>query len=197
MLGERPLAWWHGPGCDLDAFYRRALMDGLDLHVTAGRGLLPGDLVEEIRALAHPPIPWDVQLGQWLDVFFPPLERRRSFARLSRRQSTTPDILRPVWINPPERMASRTFGVVLDTSGSMPPRLLARALGAISSYAIAARSRWRGSCKATPARMTWAMSTPRRCSTGSRCMAAAARHCSRGSIACSPRMIFPRMRRSW
>ena len=34
-------------------------------------------------------------------------------------------------------MHSRTFGVVLDTSGSMDRRLLGRALGAIASYAVA------------------------------------------------------------
>jgi predicted metal-dependent peptidase len=137
ILGERPRGWWMGPGCDLDAFYRRALAEGLDLHqAQAGRGLLPGDLIEEVRALQQPPIPWDVQLGQWLDAFFPPLERRRSFARASRRQSSTPDIPRPVWERPAERLSTRTFGVVLDTSGSMPPNLLARGLGAIASYAL-------------------------------------------------------------
>lgn len=137
ILGERPPGWWLGPGCDLDSFYRRALAEGLDLHLRSGRrGLMPGDFVEEVRALQHPPIPWDVKLGQWLDAFFPPLERRRSFARLSRRQASTPDIPRPVWMNPPELMASRTFGVVLDTSGSMSPKLLAYALGAIASYAL-------------------------------------------------------------
>ncbi len=137
VLGDRPAAWWTGPGLDLDAFYRRALAEGLDLHAgRPERGLLPGDLVEEIRALQHPPIPWDVRLGQWLDGFFPPVERRRSFARASRRQSSTPDIPRPVWIRPEERLTTRTFGAVLDTSGSMPPRLLAVALGAIASYAV-------------------------------------------------------------
>jgi hypothetical protein len=77
-----------------------------------------------------------VKLGQWLDAFFPPLKGRRTFARASRRQSATPDIPRPVWERPPERVAARTFGVVLDTSGSMPPNLLARGLGAIASYAL-------------------------------------------------------------
>jgi predicted metal-dependent peptidase len=137
VLGERPPAWWNGPGADLDAFYRRALAEGLDLHAASGqRGLLPGDLVEEIRAIQQRPIPWDVRLGQWMDAFFPPLEARRSFARASRRQASTPDIPRAVWIRPEERLTARTFGVVLDTSGSMPPRLLARALGAIASYAL-------------------------------------------------------------
>jgi predicted metal-dependent peptidase len=137
VLGERTPSWWLGPGCDLDTFYRRALAEGLDLHLARpGRGLLPADFIEEVRALQHPPIPWDVQLAQWLDAFFPPLERRRSFARLSRRQAASPDIPRPVWTNPPELVTMRTFGVVLDTSGSMPPRLLARSLGAIASYAL-------------------------------------------------------------
>lgn len=136
MLGDRPPTWWTGPGVDLDAFYRRTLAEGLDLHLANGRGTLPGDLVDEIRAIQHPPIPWDVRLGQWLDAFFPPLESQRSFARASRRQSSTPDIPRPVWIRPQERLATRTFGVILDTSGSMPPRLLAVALGAIASYAM-------------------------------------------------------------
>ncbi len=135
MLGNRPPAWWTGPGTDLDAFYRRALAEGLDLHL-ARRGTLPSDLVEEIKALQHPPIPWDVELAQWLDAYFPPLERRRSFARASRRQSATPDIPRPVWDRPPDLMTTRTFAVVLDTSGSMSPRLLAHALGAIASYAM-------------------------------------------------------------
>lgn len=137
MLGDRPPAWWTGPGIDLDSFYRRALAEGLDLHLArGGRGLLPGELVEEIRAIQHPPIPWDVRLGQWLDAFFPPPDSRRSFARASRRQAATPDIPRPAWLRPEERLAARTFGAVLDTSGSMPPRLLARALGAIASYAM-------------------------------------------------------------
>jgi predicted metal-dependent peptidase len=136
MLSERPPSWWTGAGCDLDTFYRRALREGLDLHQNAGRGLLPGDLVEEIRAILEPPIPWDVKLGQWLDAFFPPLESRRSYARASRRQSSTPDIPRPVYIRPLDLMATRTFCVILDTSGSMEPRLLARGLGAIASYAM-------------------------------------------------------------
>lgn len=137
VLGDRPAAWWNGPGLDLDEFYRRALAEGLELHASGPeRGFLPGDLVEEIRALQHPPIPWDVRLGHWLDGFFPPVERRRSFARASRRQASTPDIPRPVWVCPEELRSTRTFGVVLDTSGSMPPRLLAVALGAIASYAM-------------------------------------------------------------
>jgi predicted metal-dependent peptidase len=136
MLGERPGGWWTGPGCDLDAFYKRALADGIDLHQSSGRGLLPGDLVEEIRALQQPSIPWDVKLGQWLDAFFPPIERQRSYARASRRQSSTPDIPRPVYLSPQDRLSTRTFGVVVDTSGSMSRKDLAHAFGAIIAYAM-------------------------------------------------------------
>ena len=137
IISDRSSGWWTGPGTDLDSFYRRALAGGLDLHLKGeGRGLLPGALVEEIRALQQPPIPWDVKLGQWMDAYFPPLESRRSFSRASRRQGATPDIPRPVHIRPDELLSTRTFGVVLDTSGSMPPRLLGYALGAIASYAL-------------------------------------------------------------
>lgn len=124
-------------GVDLDEFYRRSLSDGLAAYQAQQRGLLPAGLVQEIRALAHPPVPWDVELARWFDSRFPPLERRRSYARASRRQSATPDIARPGWHLPADPAEQRTFGVVLDTSGSMDTRLLAKALGAIASYAVA------------------------------------------------------------
>jgi predicted metal-dependent peptidase len=62
------------------------------------------------------------------------VEKVRTYARLSRRQSSTPDIPRPRYIVPPGALEGRTFGVVLDTSGSMDRNLLAKALGAIASY---------------------------------------------------------------
>jgi predicted metal-dependent peptidase len=123
-------------GVDLDEFYRRCLADGLAYHRSQGRGLLPGGLIEEIRALTEPPVPWDVELARWFDDHFAPLERRRSYARASRRQAATPDIPRPGWYLPEELTDSRIFGVVLDTSGSMDRRLLGKALGAIASYAV-------------------------------------------------------------
>jgi predicted metal-dependent peptidase len=145
----RKLATLRGPGAgdmleggvrrpgdftDLDAFYRSALARGLELH-GLGRGLVPAGLAEEIRALQQPPIAWDVQLAQWFDEWFPALEQRRTYARPSRRQASTPDIPRPRWVMPEELRRARTFGVVLDTSGSMDPRLLGKGLGAIASYA--------------------------------------------------------------
>jgi predicted metal-dependent peptidase len=138
ILGERSPVWWRsGPGCDLDAFYRRALAEGLELHLRSGkRGYLPGGLVEEIRALQQPPIPWDVKLAQWLDGYFQPIELRRTFTRASRRQASTPDIPRPAWVRPEERDITRTFAVVLDSSGSMDRMLLGKAVGAIASYAM-------------------------------------------------------------
>ena len=150
MNGGRPdmiengcsAAWWRGGGADLDAFYRRALYEGLDLHRQGGRGLLPAGLVEEIRALQQPPIPWDVELAQWLDRFFPPLERRRTFARAHRRQSATPDIARAAWVVPEEKRAGRTFAAVIDTSGSMDRASLGKAVGAIASYALSRDVEW-------------------------------------------------------
>ncbi len=122
---------------DLDAWCRSAIQRGLDYHQTHGRGFLPQGLVEEIRALSQPPIPWDVRLARWFDERFEPLEKRRTYARLSRRQPATPDIPRPSWRYEEAAQAGRTFGVLLDTSGSMDRSLLAAALGAIASYSAA------------------------------------------------------------
>jgi predicted metal-dependent peptidase len=121
-------------GVDLDEFYRRALSEGLSYHQDQGRGYLPEGLIEEIRALAHPPIPWDVELARWFDDMFTPIEKLRTYARPSRRQSATPDIPRPNWFVSKASLDGRTFGVILDTSGSMERALLAEALGAIASY---------------------------------------------------------------
>ncbi|MDX8140975.1 hypothetical protein SK854_02565 [Lentzea sp. BCCO 10_0061] len=134
LLGD-PL---RGPSdvADLDDFYRRALLTGLSYH-TSSRGLLPAGLVEEIRALEHPPLSWDAQLARWFEEFVPAVEKRRTYARASRRQASTPDIPRPGWVRPESLEARSTFGVVLDTSGSMDPQLLGKALGAIASYAAA------------------------------------------------------------
>ncbi len=135
MLDD-PSAIDRSAAADLDAFCRRALLGGLDIQLTQARGLVPGGLVEEIRALAQPPIPWDVVLAQWFDGFFVPLERKRSYARMSRRQTSTPDIPRAHYALDEAALAGRTFGVVLDSSGSMDRSDLARGLGAIASYAI-------------------------------------------------------------
>lgn len=130
--------WWKaGEGRSLDAWYRGALAQGLTYHDLGGRGFLPAGLVEEIRALEMPVVPWDVELAHWFDEHFAPLEKRRSYARMSRRQDATPDIARPRYVVPEELRQSRTFGVVLDTSGSMERKLLAKALGTIASYSIA------------------------------------------------------------
>jgi predicted metal-dependent peptidase len=139
MLGD-PLPWPGSPGrhADLDDFYRRALLTGFAYHrADGGRGLLPAGLVEEIRVLEHPPLPWDARLARWFDEFVPSPQRRRSYARPSRRQASTPTIPRPGWHQPDEEVERCTFGVVLDTSGSMDVKLLGKALGAIAAYATA------------------------------------------------------------
>lgn len=129
--------WWEtGEGISLDGFYRRLLGQGLLYHEEQERGYIPAGLIEEIRALSHPPFPWDVELAQWFDNYFSPLEKVRSYARPSRRQSSTPDIPRPRWIPAAGSEDGRTYGVILDTSGSMDRSLLAKALGAIASYSI-------------------------------------------------------------
>ncbi len=140
--GHLPPAPWDRGGdgprdaVDLDAFYRRALSTGLAYH-DSGRGLVPAGLIEEIRALEHPPLAWDAKLARWFDEHVRAPEYRRSYARASRRQAATPDIPRPGRHLPEEAVEQCTFGVVLDTSGSMDGELLGKALGAIASYAAA------------------------------------------------------------
>ncbi|MCC7064399.1 MAG: peptidase [Planctomycetes bacterium] len=136
QLGDMIEGGLRRPGdfTDLDAFYRSCLARGLDLY-TEGRGLLPAGLIEEIRALQQPVIPWDVKLAQWFDAWFPAIEQRRTYARPSRRQASTPEIPRPRYVTPLDLQRARTFGVVLDTSSSMDVRQLGKALGAIASYA--------------------------------------------------------------
>lgn len=127
--------WWDKlEGANVDEFYRKALQQGLEFHQGHKRGYLPADLVEEIYAVSRPPIRWDVQLAKWFDEQFAPLEKRRTYARMSRRQSATPDIPRPAWYLQDEAAEPRIFGVLLDTSGSMDRSLLAAALGSIASY---------------------------------------------------------------
>ena len=127
--------WWDNlDGANVDEFYRKALQQGLEFHKKHNRGYLPSDLVEEIYAVSRPPIRWDVQLAKWFDEQFEPLEKHRTYARMSRRQSATPDIPRPAWYLQEEPMEQRMFGVLLDTSGSMDRSLLAAALGSIASY---------------------------------------------------------------
>jgi hypothetical protein len=122
---------------DLDEYYRRALVTGLAYHERDYRGLLPAGLVEEIRALDQPPLPWDARLARWFEEYVRMPEPRRSYARPSRRQAAAPDIPRPGRLLPEEAVARCTFGVVIDTSGSMDRQLLGKALGAIASYATA------------------------------------------------------------
>ncbi|WP_069166074.1 vWA domain-containing protein [Nocardia altamirensis] len=138
ILGE-PLPHGGAPGryLDLDGYYRNALGTGLVYHQSSGRGLLPAGLEQEIRALDQPPLPWDAQLAQWFDEHVPAVEKHRSYARASRRQSSTPDIPRPAWTRPEESVRLPTFGVVLDTSGSMSVELMGKGLGAIAAYARA------------------------------------------------------------
>lgn len=118
-------------------YLHAALGQGLELNQGRGRGTIPAGLMEEIHALARPPIRWDVELGRWFDLRFPQLERRRTYARMSRRQSAAPEIPRPAWRLEGRAGEQRTFGVVLDTSGSMDHSLLAAALGSIASYSQA------------------------------------------------------------
>jgi len=138
ILGEPlPLPREALGGIDLDEFYRRALTTGLAYHDSSGRGLVPAGLVEEIRVIDQPPISWDVALARWFEAHVRSPEPVRSYSRPSRRQASTPGIPRPGRYFPTAATLECTFGVVLDTSGSMSGPLLGKALGAIAAYARA------------------------------------------------------------
>lgn len=137
IISEQPKTFSNKPQTSLDDFYKSALQNGLEYHMENKRGLIPAGLIEEIRALAMPPIPWDVELGKWFDIYFLPLQKQRTYARPSRRQGSTPDIPRPRYVPAEISDYSRTFGVVIDTSGSMSAKLIGYALGAIASYSAA------------------------------------------------------------
>ena len=123
-------------GMNMDDFWRNVLSQGLDYHKHHGRGTLPAGLIQEIKALAEPPIPWEVDLAAWFDENFPPLEKRHTYARPSRRQGATPETPRPRYVYPRAGDIGRTFAVIIDTSGSMGIKLIAKALGAAASYAV-------------------------------------------------------------
>lgn len=121
----------------LDDFCKSALRSGLEYHTSTGRGFIPAGLIEEIKALSMPPVPWDVELAKWFDTWFSPIEKHRTYARPSRRQSSTPDIPRPNRVRADIPEYSRTYAVIIDTSGSMSPTLIGKALGAAASYSVA------------------------------------------------------------
>lgn len=133
ILDERPGRFF----TDREEFCRRALLQGLDYSQATGRGLLPAGLIEDIRTLNQPAIPWQAKLAEWIQERFPVPERRRSWARPSRRQSTTPETPRPRFVEPEEERMTRTFGVIVDSSASMDRADLGKALGAIVAYSQA------------------------------------------------------------
>ncbi len=116
---------------------KEALLRGMYMHQSCGRGDLPADLEEEIKAINQPVIPWQVDLAQWIAEHFPLDDNRRTYSRPSRRQSSTPDIPRASYIKPIYEKNTRTYGVIMDTSGSMDRELLGKCLGAIAAYSAA------------------------------------------------------------
>lgn len=137
ILGETEDLTGEKRGISLDDFFKNALMQGLEYQMGQGRGLIPAGLVQEIRALSMPPIRWDVKLANWFDENIVLKDKHRSYAHPSRRQASTPDIPRPRYVRMESDRMAATFGVVIDTSGSMSAEQIGKALGAIASYAAA------------------------------------------------------------
>ena len=69
------------------------------------------------RHVTGSPVAWDVQLSRWMEGHVPRLrEPLRTYARASRRQSSTPDIPRPARYTPQAGTDACLFGVGRDTS---------------------------------------------------------------------------------
>jgi predicted metal-dependent peptidase len=137
LYGSGPVVIRRDDVTTMDDIVRRCMAAGLACQ-GIGRGFTPAGLLEEIKSLFTPPVPWDVELARWMDAHVPLLrDPLRTYARASRRQSSTPDIPRPARYLPQEWKDACTFGVVMDTSGSMDRETLGRALGAIASYSEA------------------------------------------------------------
>ncbi len=137
LYGAGALAIHRPDVTTMDDIVRRCMAAGMACQAM-GRGLIPAGLLEEIKSLFTAPVPWDVELARWMDAHVPMLrDPLRTYARASRRQSSTPDIPRPARYIPQEWKDACTFGVVMDTSGSMDRETLGRALGAIASYSEA------------------------------------------------------------
>ena len=174
----------------MDDFYRRALQRGLQYHESSSRGFLPAGLIEEIHALSVPPIAWNVRLGTWFVQHFPTEQLHRSYSRMSRRQSTAPDIPRPAWLHLLEPQEEKTFGVVLDTSGSLPqpwarfPATVRRGMFTLFGwYSAMQQPTIRASCVRTALQKL------------SMCRDGEVHSCSRESTCWSAQKIFQRMLR--
>jgi predicted metal-dependent peptidase len=127
-----------GIDTDGDKFCRDALCQGYFRHQQKNRGDLPYELIESIKALDQPVIPWDVMLGRWFTLHITMQEKKRTYTRPSRRQESSPDTPMPrSFLASYDQENAHTFGVILDTSGSMSKTLLAKCLGTIAQYAIA------------------------------------------------------------
>lgn len=100
-------------------------------------GDLPGDLIEQLdlgsllTEQVNPP-EWKVELAQWLDWQLAPHGMARSYSRLNRRQSATPMI--PMAGRAKTGLHAPTYGVILDTSGSMSNTLLQKGLAAVVAF---------------------------------------------------------------
>jgi|GEM_PF-722088 len=103
-----------------------------------GRDDLPGDLIEQLdlskTAFEEIQVPdWEVDLADWMHFQLSPRTPERSYSKRNRRQSAVPHI--PLAGRALRRLDSPTFGVILDTSGSMSSFLLQKGLAAVVRFA--------------------------------------------------------------
>ncbi|MEO6882303.1 MAG: VWA-like domain-containing protein [Mycobacteriaceae bacterium] len=131
----------HGAGADLGAVstfegdeIRRQVAIAYRQHAAGRRGTLPGDALRWVRTTLDPTTAWEPLLSGAVRRAVGWAAGRGDFTyrRPSRRASVTPGVVLPGQHRPVPQLA-----IVVDTSGSVDDRLLARALGEVDA-AIAA-----------------------------------------------------------
>ena len=80
---------------------------------------------------------WDVHLALWFSTHFGPIERRRSYARPSRRQSINPNRPTAGYRVSREDLENRTFGLILDTPELFNQDILDTVLNVLTLHSIA------------------------------------------------------------
>lgn len=98
-------------------------------HVT-GRGTDPGDALRWVREVLEPSTPWEqvLQAAVRRAVAWAAGRGDYTYSRPSRRASSLPQVVLPGQHRPAPRVSA-----IIDTSGSVDDRLLARALGELDA----------------------------------------------------------------
>ena len=160
MLDDQSAHQLGAGAVDLDHLLRRSLATGLNLHTELGRGSLPRRASSPRSAPSRTrrspgTSPWPAAF----DEHFPAVQRERSYARPSRRQSASPDIPGPVGGARRRSSPGAPSASCWTRRGRCRPSCPARPSARSPPTRPRATCPPRASCSATPPRTTPATST--------------------------------------